>query len=78
MTGHNIHLNNGLYTGEYTIEITNNTSSFDYFIHDAGKLNLDKEVSMVKSDGDNTNVYIVVVIVAAVAAVILAGYMFKR
>ena len=64
--------------GEYTIEITNNTSSFDYFIHDAGKLNLDKEVSMVKSDGDNTNVYIVVAIVAAVAAVILAGYMFKR
>ena len=64
--------------GEYTIKITNNTSSFDYFIHDAGKLNLDKEVSMVKSDGDNTNVYIVVAIVAVVAAVILAGYMFKR
>ena len=28
--------------------------------------------------GDNTNVYIVVAIVAVVAAVILAGYMFKR
>ena len=64
--------------GEYTIEITNNTSSFDYFIHDAGKLNLDKGVGMVKADEDHTNLYIAMAIVAVIAAVILVGSMAKH
>ena len=65
--------------GEYTIEITDNTSTFDYFIHDAGKLVLDKEVSMAApNDEDHTGVYIVVAIVAVIAAVILIAPLVKH
>ena len=64
--------------GEYTIEITNNTSSFDYFIHDAGKLNLDKELSVPPSDKNPTNLYFVVAVVGIIAAVILVGCIFKH
>ena len=65
--------------GEYTIEITNNTSSFDYFIHDAGNLNLDYGVSMTSSDdGDSTVLYIVGGLVAALAAMILIAFLVKH
>ena len=65
--------------GEYTIEIIDNTSSFDYFIHDAGKLNLDSGISMAKSDDeDNTVLYIVGGIVAALAAMILIAFLVKH
>ena len=65
--------------GEYTIEITDNTSSFDYFIHDAGKLNLGKGVGTTMSDDDdNTVLYIVVGIVAVLAVITLAAYLFRH
>ena len=65
--------------GEYTIEIIDNTSSFDYFIHDAGKLNLDSGISMAESnDDDNTLLYIVVGIVTALAAIILVAYLVRH
>lgn len=65
--------------GEYTIEITDNSSSFDYFIHDAGKLNLDSGVSMTRPDDeDHTGLYVIVAIVAALAAIILVAFMVKR
>ena len=60
--------------GEYTIEITNNTSSFDYFIHDAGKLNLETSFDTVEPDAehDDKELIIIASVIIALSLVLIA------
>ena len=63
--------------GEYTIEIVKNTSDFDYFIHDAGKLVLDKYyLEDVPESGTGDNGMIIAAATAATAVLVVAIAMF--